>query len=173
MVGHKRLARPSHSWLFVALLRSCCQSTPFCEDAPPPTAKQRQSSKRRLHVLLVASTSAAHLRNTTRKLRLRHPSPHSAHPDQPWQTYEMAMLSNNYHSSSSNYRRSPSEESSGRRSGANTTASAYIVDASTMALTGFHYSTCGAGGMSHSHPHTNGTPGYHKLTLPLGAGWLV
>ncbi|RMY90059.1 hypothetical protein D0861_03893 [Hortaea werneckii] len=56
----------------------------------------------------------------------------------------MAMLQNsNYSNSSSNYygRRASSESS--RRS--NTQASAYAVDASTMALTGFHYSTCGAG----------------------------
>ena len=61
----------------------------------------------------------------------------------------MAMITGNQISSSSNYRRSSSAGSigsSGRRSAANTTASAYLVNAATMGLTGFHYSTCGAGG---------------------------
>jgi hypothetical protein len=61
----------------------------------------------------------------------------------------MALYTENQTSSSSNYRRSSSAGStgsSGRRSAANTTASAYLVNASTMGLTGFHYSTCGAGG---------------------------
>ena len=59
----------------------------------------------------------------------------------------MAMLLSNNQSmtgSSSAYSRKTSTESS-RRS--NTQASAYVVDASTMALTGFHFSTCGAGGL--------------------------
>ena len=56
----------------------------------------------------------------------------------------MAMLSNsNYSNSSSNYYRKNSSESSKR---SNTQASAYVVNASSMALTGFHFSTCGAGG---------------------------
>ena len=56
----------------------------------------------------------------------------------------MAMLQDYSHrSSNSNYARKTSTESS-RRS--NTQASAYAVDATTMALTGFHFSTCGAGG---------------------------
>lgn len=50
----------------------------------------------------------------------------------------MAMLDSNYSRSSSNYHRKASVESS-RRS--NTQASAYAVNASTMALTGFHFST--------------------------------
>lgn len=50
----------------------------------------------------------------------------------------MAMLDSNYSRSSSNYHRKTSVESS-RRS--NTQASAYAVNASTMALTGFHFST--------------------------------
>jgi hypothetical protein len=64
----------------------------------------------------------------------------------------MALYTENQISSSSNYRRSSSAGStgsSGRRSAANTTASAYLVNASTMGLTGFHYSTCGAGGTYH------------------------
>ena len=60
----------------------------------------------------------------------------------------MAMLLSNNQSmtssSSSAYSRKTSTESS-RRS--NTQASAYVVDACTMALTGFHFSTCGAGGL--------------------------
>lgn len=67
-------------------------------------------------------------------------------PKQPWQLYAMAMLSENQ-ISSSNYRRSSSAESSGRRSASNTTASAYVVNAATMDLTAYQYSTCGAGGM--------------------------
>lgn len=60
----------------------------------------------------------------------------------------MAMLQDYNHSSSkSNYARKTSTESS-RRS--NTQASAYAVDANTMALTGFHFSTCGAGGAGKS-----------------------
>lgn len=55
----------------------------------------------------------------------------------------MAMLDSNYSQSSSNYHRKISAESS-RRS--NTQASAYTVDASSMALTGFHFSTPGAEG---------------------------
>jgi hypothetical protein len=58
----------------------------------------------------------------------------------------MAMISENQ-ISSSNYRRSSSAESSGRRSASNTTASAYVVNAATMDLTAYQYSTCGAGGM--------------------------
>jgi len=56
----------------------------------------------------------------------------------------MALLQDSNYSNSSNnhYRRSSSESS--KRS--NTQASAYAVNASTMALTGFHFSTCGAGG---------------------------
>jgi len=65
---------------------------------------------------------------------------------QPWQFYAMAMLSENQ-ISSSNYRRSSSAESSGRRSASNTTASAYVVNAVTMDLTAYQYSTSGAGGM--------------------------
>lgn len=65
----------------------------------------------------------------------------------PWQTDEMAMLlnSSNYSNTSSSnnyYSRKTSTESS-RRS--NTQASAYVVDAASMALTGFHFSTCGGG----------------------------
>lgn len=68
---------------------------------------------------------------------------------QPWQSNSMALISENHTSSSSNYRRSSSAESSGRRSVTTntTTASAYVVNAASMGLTGFHYSTCGAGGM--------------------------
>jgi hypothetical protein len=54
------------------------------------------------------------------------------------------MLDNNHMSmSSSNYSRKVSSESS-RRS--NTQASAYAVNATTMALTGFHATTCGGRG---------------------------
>lgn len=61
----------------------------------------------------------------------------------------MALLSDcNYSRSSSNYARKTSTESA-RRS--NTQASAYAVNADTMALTGFHYSTCGAGGAVRLH----------------------
>ncbi|CAK3906426.1 ornithine decarboxylase antizyme like [Lecanosticta acicola] len=56
----------------------------------------------------------------------------------------MAMLYDCNHSkSNSSYARKTSTESA-RRS--NTQASAYAVNASTMALSGFHFSTCGAGG---------------------------
>lgn len=61
----------------------------------------------------------------------------------------MAMLSqtsSNSSSSSHYYDRSSSE--SNKRS--NTQASAYIVDAANMALTGLHFSTCGAGGLGKS-----------------------
>jgi len=54
------------------------------------------------------------------------------------------MLDNNYMSkSSSNYVRKVSSEST-RRS--NTQASAYAVNANTMALTGFSFTTCGGRG---------------------------
>lgn len=60
----------------------------------------------------------------------------------------MAMFKNNNSmSSSSNYRKNSSEST--RRS--NTQASAYVVNATTMGLTGFHFSTCGAGGPECSH----------------------
>lgn len=60
---------------------------------------------------------------------------------EPWQTDAMAML--NYSSkSSSNFARKTSTESS-RRS--NTQASAYAVNANTMALTGFHFSSTPGG----------------------------
>lgn len=64
----------------------------------------------------------------------------------------MALISENNYTSSSNYRRS-SSASSGRRSvnTTNTTASAYVVNAATMGLTGFHYTTCGAGGTYPTH----------------------
>ncbi|WPH00285.1 Hypothetical protein R9X50_00310900 [Acrodontium crateriforme] len=62
----------------------------------------------------------------------------------PWQIYPMAMLQqSNYSSSSSNYYSRRSSNESTRR--ANIQASAYAVDASTMALTSLHFSTCGAG----------------------------
>lgn len=64
----------------------------------------------------------------------------------------MALLSDcNYSRSSSNYARKTSTESA-RRS--NTQASAYAVNADTMALTGFHFSTCGAGGAVRLLHHT-------------------
>ena len=78
--------------------------------------------------------------------RLRPNSTTCTQPKQPWQLYAMAMLSENQ-ISSSNHRRSSSAESSGRRSASNTTASAYVVNAATMDLTAYQYSTCGAGGM--------------------------
>jgi len=91
-------------------------------------------------------------------LHSRHPKtrdPRPAHTP-PWHTYAMAMLSNsNQYSSSNSYRRSSSTSSSGsgsRSAAANTTASAYVVDADTMALTGFHYAT---------------------TSLAGGVGWLV
>lgn len=78
------------------------------------------------------------------------PTPHRPIPippppsPSPWHIYEMAMLhENNSSDSSSNHHARSSNESSKR---SNTQASAYAVNASTMALTGFHFSTCGAGG---------------------------
>lgn len=56
----------------------------------------------------------------------------------------MALLSDCNHSMSSNYYARKTSTESSRRS--NTQASAYAVNASTMALTGFHFSTPGAGG---------------------------
>jgi hypothetical protein len=55
----------------------------------------------------------------------------------------MAMLMENNlsHSSSNSYRKTSSEST--RRSNM---ASAYVVNAATLALTGFHFSTTGAGG---------------------------
>lgn len=55
----------------------------------------------------------------------------------------MAMLiDSNYSNSSSNYYRKMSSEFNKR---SNAQASAYVVDAS-MGLTGYHFSTSGAGG---------------------------
>ncbi|KAH0139810.1 hypothetical protein KCU67_g15049, partial [Aureobasidium melanogenum] len=54
----------------------------------------------------------------------------------------MANYSNQHFSSSSNYYQATKEVAA--RS--NIQASAYTVDAVDMALKGFHYSTCGAGG---------------------------
>lgn len=54
----------------------------------------------------------------------------------------MANYSNQNFSSSSNYYQATKEVAA--RS--NIQASAYTVDAVDMALKGFHYSTCGAGG---------------------------
>ena len=60
----------------------------------------------------------------------------------------MALLNNNNYSNSSSsniYTTARASTDSAKRS--NTQASAYAVDASTMALTGFHFSTTsGAGG---------------------------
>jgi hypothetical protein len=54
----------------------------------------------------------------------------------------MANYSNQHRNSSSNYYQATKEVAA--RS--NIQASAYTVDAVDMALKGFHYSTCGAGG---------------------------
>ena len=91
-------------------------------------------------------------------------------PKQPWQFYAMAMLSDNQHSSSSNCRRS-SSASSGRRSATNTTASAYVVNAATMDLTAYQYSTCGAGGMC-TLCRTTISPRAHTNMI-AGVGWCV
>lgn len=84
----------------------------------------------------------------------------------------MALYTENQISSSSNYRRpssAGSTGSSGRRSAANTTASAYLVNAATMGLTGFHYSTCGAGG---AYIHDKISVRAQANTC-AGVGWLV
>lgn len=84
---------------------------------PPPT----------LHKPSTEPLQAAASRTTLRPL-----------PTQPWQTRTMAH-SNSKRSSSSSSNRSD-------RSTANVRASAYVVNASSAALQGFHYSTTGAGG---------------------------
>jgi hypothetical protein len=89
----------------------------------------------------------------------RLPSPTTPTPNtpsspgtQPWHTLSMANYSNQPRNSSSNYYQATKEVAA--RS--NIQASAYTVDAVDMALKGFHYSTCGAGGTypALSHPHS-------------------
>lgn len=64
----------------------------------------------------------------------------------------MAMLDSNYSKSSSNYHRKVNTEASRRQ------ASAYVVDASSMALTGFHFSTpSGEGAGWYVHTETKST----------------
>ena len=73
----------------------------------------------------------------------RPPNPQTLPQQKPWHSGEMAMLiDSNYSNSSSNYYRKMSSENSKR---SNTQASAYAVNAGTMALTGFHFSTSGGG----------------------------
>jgi hypothetical protein len=81
------------------------------------------------------------------------PTQHPSSPGtQPWHTLSMANYSNQPRNSSSNYYQATKEVAA--RS--NIQASAYTVDAVDMALKGFHYSTCGAGGTypALSHPHS-------------------
>jgi len=81
----------------------------------------------------------------------------------------MAMLTDNNHSiSNPNPTRRASPDSVSKRS--NTQASAYAVDAGTMALTGFHFSTTsGAGGMcSISTPRPRA---FHTTNTHLSQDW--
>ncbi|KAI4718257.1 hypothetical protein E4T48_05575 [Aureobasidium sp. EXF-10727] len=73
----------------------------------------------------------------------------------------MANYSNQHRNSSSNYYQATKEVAA--RS--NIQASAYTVDAVDMALKGFHYSTCGAGGPYYQHPSHSSTD------ITTGAGW--
>lgn len=93
---------------------------------------------------LRAKDAPPHHRTTT-----VHPTPSS--PPRPWQSSPaMAMLlQNNYNSSKSSGARKISTESSRRSNAPLQKASAYVVSAPSMALTGLHFSTssttCGAG----------------------------
>lgn len=72
----------------------------------------------------------------------------------------MLQDSNHSMSSSSGYYVRKSSSESSRRS--NTKASAYAVDADTMCLTGFHFSTCSAGGV-----------GWYVIRLPFTRNMLL
>lgn len=88
----------------------------------------------------------SHLQQTTTKSSTRlAPRFRIYHPPEsrPWQYQEMAMLSNKKSSSSSSNYSRKSDESVKRSS---TQASAYLVDAVTMELTGYHFSTGGGQG---------------------------
>lgn len=77
----------------------------------------------------------------------------------------MANYSNQNFSSSSNYYQATKEVAA--RS--NIQASAYTVDAVDMALKGFHYSTCGAGGTYSMSRFAH----IHQANTTTGAGWWV
>lgn len=94
------------------------------------------------------------------------PTQHPSSPGtQPWHTLSMANYSNQPRNSSSNYYQATKEVAA--RS--NIQASAYTVDAVDMALKGFHYSTCGAGGtyLCAVTAHSLAT------NTTTGAGWWV
>lgn len=157
-----------------ALKKECAgqRSEASQEPSPAPSASQPNLSLTTAPTLpgptTTASSTQLQLRSRKqivlpRRINHRSRKPHDFHPafratasrpdstssnppKQPWQLYAMAMISDNQISSSSNCRRS-SSASSGRRSATNTTASAYVVNAATMDLTAYQYSTCGAGGM--------------------------
>lgn len=113
---------------FIILYKPCTVRSNRNQIAPPTLARSRCPS----------------LDSTSPTTRLRHPYPSTSSPGtQPWHTLSMANYSNqNFSSSSSNYYQATKEVAA--RS--NIQASAYTVDAVDMALKGFHYSTCGAGG---------------------------
>lgn len=62
---------------------------------------------------------------------------------EPWLIISMANFTNQMNSSSSSNYYQATKDVAAR---SNIQASAYTVDAASMALKGFHYSTCGAGG---------------------------
>ena len=119
---------------------------------------------------LVQSTSRTLSLPFTRLSRLTdfvsdNPTQHPSSPGtQPWHTLSMANYSNQPRNSSSNYYQATKEVAA--RS--NIQASAYTVDAVDMALKGFHYSTCGAGGTYSASEHI-----IRQTKTMTGAGWWV
>jgi hypothetical protein len=87
----------------------------------------------------VASSFNHHIQRSNHPSQLQHHSTSRSILSQPWQTSAMAPSRTNSQSTSSNR----NGEVVGPQ--ANVLASCYIVD-TTMNLTGFHYSTTGAGG---------------------------
>ena len=92
---------------------------------------------------LVSDQQPSNATNSSKSPSIPTTYPQTLPQQKPWHSGEMAMLiDSNYSNSSSNYYRKMSSENSKR---SNTQASAYAVNAGTMALTGFHFSTSGGG----------------------------
>ena len=113
---------------------------------PPPIFYIKLTTTSRLQESVPVSQSVASLTFTLPTANFRRSSPtqlkylhRKPSPKQPWQkSIAMAPNTNNNHGSSNR-----NGEVVGRQ--ANVLASCYVVDASSR-LTGFHYSTTGAGG---------------------------
>jgi hypothetical protein len=118
---------------FIILYKSCCSFPSYF------TATATQLAPPTFRPLPLPFTRLLRLADFVSDNPTQHPSSPGT---QPWHTLSMANYSNQPRNSSSNYYQATKEVAA--RS--NIQASAYTVDAVDMALKGFHYSTCGAGG---------------------------